>query len=80
MEKGRIVKSKAGKDKEQFYIVTDIKGDRVYVGDGKLRKFSNPKSKNPKHLAVTSAVVKMPENDRQLRILLKSFGSTTKED
>ncbi|MBQ6530952.1 MAG: KOW domain-containing RNA-binding protein [Clostridia bacterium] len=80
MEKGRIVKSKAGKDKEQFYIVTDIKGDRVYVCDGKLRKFSNPKSKNPKHLAVTSAVVKMPENDRQLRILLKSFGSTTKED
>lgn len=80
MEKGRIVKSKAGKDKEQFYIVTDIKDDRVYVSDGKLRKLSNPKSKNPKHLAVTSAIAQMPENDRQLRTLLKNFGSTTKED
>ena len=75
-----MVKSKAGKDKEQFYIVADINDDRVYVCDGKLRKLKNPKPKNPKHLAVTSTVVEMPENDRQLRTLLKNFGSTTKED
>ena len=80
MEKGRIVKSKAGKDKEQFYIVVDYKDTRAYLSDGKLRKLCNPKSKNPKHLAVTSTVVPMPENDRQLRTLLKNFGSTTKED
>lgn len=70
----------AGKDKEQFYIVVDIADDRIYVSDGKLRKLCNPKSKNPKHLAVTSTVVQMPDNDRQLRTLLKDFGSTTKED
>ena len=80
MERGLIVKSKAGKDKGQFYIVLDIKGGRVYVSDGKLRKLSNPKSKNPKHLAVTSTVADLPENDKQLRITLKNFGSTTKED
>lgn len=80
MDIGRIVKSKAGKDKEQFYIVTDIKGDRVYVSDGKLRKLNNPKPKNPKHLAVTSTVVELPQTDKQLRNLLKAFGSNTKED
>ena len=80
MDIGRIVKSKAGKDKEQFYIVTDIKGDRVYVSDGKLRKLNNPKPKNPKHLAVTSTVVELPQTDKQLRNLLKTFGSNTKED
>ncbi|MCR5652997.1 MAG: KOW domain-containing RNA-binding protein [Ruminococcus sp.] len=80
MEKGRIVKSKAGKDKGQFYVVADVKDGRAYLSDGKLRKLDNPKPKNPRHLAVTSTVVDMPENDKQLRTLLKKFGSTTKED
>ena len=80
MEKGRIVKSKAGKDKQRFYVVVDSDGDRVYVSDGKLRKLNNPKPKNPRHLSVTSTVVDLPRNDKQLRLLLKEFGSTTKED
>ena len=80
MEKGRIVKSTAGKDKAQFYIVVDFKDNRAYVSDGKNRKLSNPKSKNPRHLAVTSTIVDLPENDKQLRNLLKKFGSATKED
>ena len=80
MKKGRIVKSKAGKDKGQFYVVTDYKDGRAYLSDGKLRKLNKPKQKNPKHLAVTSTVANLPENDKQLRILLKDFGSTTKED
>ena len=80
MKKGLIVKSKAGKDKGQFYIVADIKDDRVYVSDGKLRKLNNPKPKNPKHIAATSTVADLPGNDKQLRTLLKEFGSTTKED
>jgi len=80
MEKGRVVKSKAGKDKDRFYIVVDFKGDRAYVSDGKRHKLQAPKSKNPKHLAVTSTAVEMPENDKQLRTLLKNFGGSTKED
>ena len=80
MKTGRVVKSKAGKDKGQFYIIEYIKDGRVYVSDGKLRKLNNPKPKNPKHLAVTSTVADLPQNDKQLRTLLKDFGSTTKED
>ncbi len=80
MEKGRVVKSKAGKDKDQFYIVVDYKDNRAYVCDGKYRKLKSPKPKNPIHLAATTAVVELPENDKQLRLLLKNFGGTIKED
>ncbi len=80
MEKGLVVRSKAGKDKGRFYVVVDFKDDRADVSDGRYRKFDNPKSKNPLHLASTSTAVDLPENDKQLRNLLKKFSDNTKED
>ena len=47
---GDVVISTAGRDKGKCMIVCDVNANRVYVVDGKIRKVSALKSKNPKHL------------------------------
>ena len=37
IEKGMIVKSIAGHDKNRFYVVVKIKDNRAYIADGKKR-------------------------------------------
>lgn len=77
--RGRIVRSKAGRDKDTFYIV--VKSDEaVWVANGRERKLSSPKRKNPKHLALTATVLSVPETDKQLRRALRDFGADFKED
>jgi ribosomal protein L14E/L6E/L27E len=54
---GRLVISKAGRDKEKAYLITKILDDYfVSVVDGSLRKLTQPKRKNIKHLQVTNKV------------------------
>lgn len=49
---GQVVKSKAGRDKEQNFIVIDIVDEQyVLVADGDLRKLDKPKKKKIRHLA-----------------------------
>lgn len=50
---GQIVSSRAGRDKDRYFIVVDII-DKEYVllVDGSLRKTGNPKKKKIKHLKV----------------------------
>jgi len=51
---GRIVISKAGRDKgKSFIIIEIISSDYVLVSDGKLRTFETPKKKKIKHLIFT---------------------------
>lgn len=48
---GQIVHSKAGRDKNKYFIVVGVIDDAfVLVADGQLRKISNPKKKKLKHL------------------------------
>lgn len=48
---GRVVSSKAGRDKGKFFIIVGILDeDHVYVSDGKLRTIEKPKKKRLKHL------------------------------
>lgn len=54
---GRIVCSKAGRDKDSFMVVIKVNDKRVYVADGKRRKLDNPKPKNPIHLAKTGTII-----------------------
>lgn len=51
---GRIVCSKAGRDKGSFLVVVREEGGFLYVADGKERPLENPKRKNKKHLALTN--------------------------
>ncbi len=50
MERGCVVQSLAGRDRERLMAVLDCREGRVLVADGKVRKLAQPKAKNPRHL------------------------------
>lgn len=56
IKKGQIVFSKAGRDKNNFFIVVDYKAPFVYLVDGTTRRLENPKKKKDKHIKVTSHI------------------------
>jgi ribosomal protein L14E/L6E/L27E len=50
---GQIVHSRAGRDKDRFFIVVSLVNEEyVLIADGDLRKISNPKKKKIKHLVL----------------------------
>ncbi|MFL0249176.1 RNA-binding protein [Clostridium neuense] len=54
---GKVVYSKAGRDKENCFIIIGILDEQyVYISDGSLRKVEKPKKKKLKHLSVTKIV------------------------
>lgn len=55
---GLLVKSKAGHDKNQIYVIVDEKSDGVFVADGRLKPVEKPKKKNRKHIQVIKVHVK----------------------
>lgn len=55
---GQIVKSKAGRDKDRVFIVSQILDEQhVLVCDGDLRKLSSLKKKKVKHLVIYNTVL-----------------------
>ena len=58
MEKleGIIVRSKAGRDKGELFIILKAEGEYVYIANGELRKVDRPKKKKLKHLQLTGYV------------------------
>ncbi len=50
---GRIVCSKAGRDKGYFMVVLKEREGYLLVCDGKERPLERPKLKNPKHIFFT---------------------------
>lgn len=80
---GQVVKSRAGRDKGNIFLVLDIIDDKyLYIVDGDIRKLENPKKKKVKHLIIYNTVV--PElkekiengtkiNNAYIRKLLEPF-------
>lgn len=61
---GKIVYSKAGRDKDQFYTIVSILNDEfVYIANGDIRKIEKPKKKKVKHLIFTDKVCEDIVND-----------------
>lgn len=55
---GQVVKSRAGRDKGNIFLVVDVVDDEyVLISDGDIRKLDNPKKKKIKHLIVYSTVI-----------------------
>ncbi len=55
---GQIVRSKAGRDKDRYFVVVGFEKEHyLYIADGDLRRVDNPKKKKIKHLAKTSIVL-----------------------
>lgn len=58
MELGEVVFSKAGRDKKSYYVIVEIVDEGfVKIADGKIRKITNPKLKNVKHLKQIGVVL-----------------------
>ena len=71
---GTIVKAKAGRDKEGFFVVVKNEEGWVYIADGRRRKVENPKKKNPIHLTVTNTVLSHSmDTNRNIRKALRYF-------
>ena len=69
IERGRVVRSKAGRDKGRYLVVYSYEGgDRALVVDGRTRKLNAPKRKNLLHLEVTGTKLSLFE-DTQIQAL-----------
>lgn len=54
---GRVVTSKAGRDRgDRYVVVATLGADMVLVADGQRRGMDRPKKKNVKHLTLHDAV------------------------
>lgn len=78
MKKGMVVKSLAGHDKTQLFVILDVDDEYVYLADGKLRTINKPKRKKRKHVQQTNYIdeaISQSERieDSSIRKLLKSI-------
>lgn len=81
-EFGTIVKSLAGHDKNEVFILIDSDAEYVYIVDGKSRTLEKPKKKNKKHIQLTSIKVlkqydengvKLPINNELVKRRIKEY-------
>lgn len=76
---GQVVKSKAGRDKEDFFVVLEVIDDQyLSLVNGARRKLENPKRKKIKHVMVTKQTVDLNPtgktlNDSYIRKELSRF-------
>ena len=54
LNKGDVVRSLAGRDKEKLLAVVSVSSDGVLVCDGKERPVERPKRKNIRHVQATA--------------------------
>lgn len=73
--KGRVVCSKAGRDKGKFQVVIAVDGATVFVCDGKTHPLERPKPKNGKHLSFTAVLLteETMTTNRKLQTALRAF-------
>lgn len=80
IERGTIVRSKAGRDKFRYFVVIEVI-DESYclIADGDLRKLEAPKKKKISHLAFTKAKATDIEDfkftNKSLKALTKSYNN-----
>jgi ribosomal protein L14E/L6E/L27E len=82
-EIGRVVFSRAGRDKGKYFIIVDIIDEQyVNISDGDLRRLGNPKKKKIRHLDIKPEVLegikeKIVQNkkvfDAELRSALRAL-------
>lgn len=72
--KGSIVKAKAGRDKDGFFVVLATDGHFALIADGKRRKVEHPKNKKLIHLEETDSVIGgSVQTNPQIRKILCDF-------
>ena len=73
--RGRLVRSKAGRDKARTFAVLAVEGQMLLLADGRLRTLSRPKRKKNKHVAPTAAVLRQEDlaSDETLSKAIEAF-------
>ena len=56
LKAGMLAISKAGHDKDSWYVVLEIKGDKAELVNGKNRPLDRPKEKKLKHIQPVNCV------------------------
>ncbi|HEX3017339.1 MAG TPA: KOW domain-containing RNA-binding protein [Caproicibacter sp.] len=73
--RGRIVRSRAGRDGNGFFVILSSDERSAVICDGKRRSLEHPKTKNLRHLSATGTV--LPDNlmqtNREIRRALAEF-------
>jgi ribosomal protein L14E/L6E/L27E len=59
---GSVVRSKAGRDKGDLFIVLAREGEYAYLANGDLRKVDTPKKKKLKHLQGSDKISEFIKN------------------
>ncbi len=81
-ELGQIVKSTAGRDMGQYFIIVQMDEIYIYLVNGNTRRLEAPKKKKKKHVQITHAVAqeladKIRNDDKlsnaEIRRSLKDF-------
>lgn len=76
---GQIVFSKCGRDKGQAMAVLEVKGEYLFLVDGKSRLLAFPKKKKFKHVQITHTIIDMVPpcgrdlQDADIRKQIKSY-------
>ena len=73
--KGRLVRSRAGRDKTRTFAVLAVEGQMLFLADGSLRRLERPKPKKIRHVAPTATVLQSESlaNDKQLSEAIRAF-------
>ena len=75
--KGSVVRAKAGRDKDSYFIVLDVLDKFALIADGKSRKLEKPKKKNLNHLEATKTVITQNlETNRKIKKALSDFNNS----
>lgn len=76
-ETGLVVRSKAGHDKGEFFVILQTETNYALICDGKRRKLQKPKKKKFIHLAVTNTKLTDDKlsTDKKIRTELKRFNN-----
>ncbi len=57
-ELGQIVRSKAGRDKDELFIVIELCDEYLNLVNGQSRRFESHKKKKKKHVQITHMIAK----------------------
>ena len=75
---GSVVRAKAGRDKDSFFIVLKVEDGYCFIADGRRRKVENPKKKKLIHLAPTNTCLcDTMDTNRKIRKALRDFSEST---
>lgn len=75
---GSVVRAKAGRDKDSYFVVVRMEDGYCFIADGRRRKVESPKKKKLIHLAPTNTTLTdTMDTNRKIRKALSDFSEGT---